>query len=202
MPRNFIGRHPRENLHVVRAKDILSSRHGNSSVIPDARRPVVNFLLLLVPNPQPFIAGSKLFNWRGWWRRSCCHEGWEGRERHKDWSASIHYTDRLSPYCRQGLILLIPHPSIHVFVKFRRHFCKKRTLVNTYPSKHQKSNTDEPNTYSFFLQYRWVAARKKMGLDLNNKMQESEDPQDRPNFLLSWHTLSPSQHDPGTYSWA
>ena len=61
-PRNFICSHPREHLHVVCAEDVLSSRHGNSSVILDARRPGVNLFLLLVPNPQPPIAGSKLFD--------------------------------------------------------------------------------------------------------------------------------------------
>ena len=118
-PRNFIGWHPRENLHVVRAKDILSSCHGNSSVIPDARRPVVNFLLLLVPNLQPFIAGSKLFNWRGWCRHSCCHEGWEGRERRKDWIASVRYTDRLVPITDKGssfLFLIREYMSLLNFV--------------------------------------------------------------------------------------
>ena len=154
MPCNFICWHPWEYLHVVCTEDILSSCHGNSSVISDARRPRVNLLLLLVPNPQPLIAGGKLFNWRGWWCRSHHHGGWGRRERRKDWSASIRDTDELSPNCRQGPILVVPHLSVHVFVKFRHHFCKKRTLVNIYPSKHQKSNTDEPNTYSFFLQSR------------------------------------------------
>ena len=74
----------------------------------------------------------------------------------KDRSASVRDTDELSPNCRQGLVLLIPHPRIHVLIKLRRHFCKKRTLVNNYMSKHKKKkgNTDEPNTYSFFPQYR------------------------------------------------
>ena len=59
---SFIGWHPREYLQVIRAEDIVSPRHGNSNVILDARRPGVNFLLLLVPNPRPFISGSKLFH--------------------------------------------------------------------------------------------------------------------------------------------
>ena len=62
MPRNVICWHPREHLHLVCAEDVLSSRHENSSIIPDARRPRVNLLLLLVPNPQPLITGSKLFD--------------------------------------------------------------------------------------------------------------------------------------------
>ena len=203
-PRNIICWHPREYLHVICAKDVLGSRHGNSSIILDTRRPGVNLLLLLVPNPQPLITGSKLFDWQGWWRHPRCHEGWGRREHRKDWSASIRDRDGLSPNCKQGLVLLVPHPGIHVLIKLRRHFCKKRTLVNNYTSKHKKKNgnTDELNTYSFFPQYWWVATRKKMGLDLNNKTQESEDPQGRPNFLLSWCTLSPSQHNLGTYSWA
>ena len=200
-PHNVICWHPREHLHLVCAEDVLSSRHGNSSIIPDVRRPEVNLLLLLVPNPQPFIARSKLFDWRSWWRRPCWYGGWGRRERHKDWSASVRDTDGLSPYCRQGLVLLVPHPSIHILIKLRRHFYKKRTLVNNCTGKHKKKkgNADKPNTYFFFPQYRWVAARKKMGLGLDNKTQESEDSQGRPNFLSSLRTLSPFQHDPSTY---
>ena len=188
-PHNFIGWHPREYLQVIRAKDILSPCHGNSSVIPNARGPRVNFLFLLVPIPWPLISRSKLFHWQGWWCRPHHYRGWEGRERCKDWSTSVCYMDGLSPNGRQGLVLLTPYPSIHVFVKFCRHFCKKRTLVNIYPSKHQEGNIDEPNTYSFFLQSLWCAARREIGLD-------------RPNFLPSWRSLSLSQHDPSTYSWA
>ena len=140
-----------------------------------------------------------------WWgrrRRPRCHRGWGGRECCKDGSTSFRYTDRLSPEGRQGLVLLTPYLSIHVFVKFCCHFYKKRTLVNIYPSKHQEDNTDEPNTYSFFIQFLWCAARREMGSDLSNKTQESSDPQDCPNFLLSWHILSLFQHDSGTYFWA
>ena len=50
-PRNVIYWHPREHLHLVCAEGILRSRHLNSSVIPDARRPGVNLFLLLLPNP-------------------------------------------------------------------------------------------------------------------------------------------------------
>ena len=151
-PRNVIYWHPREHLHLIYAKDILSSRHWNSSVIPDARRPGVNLLLLLLPDPQPLIVGSKLFDRQGWWRRPCWYGGWERRERCKDWSASVHDSNGLSPYCRQGLILLIPYHRIHIFIKLRRHFYKKRALVNNYTSKHKKKkgNIDEPKTYFFF----------------------------------------------------
>ena len=79
-PHNFVDWHPWEYLQVIRAKDILSPCHGNSSVILDVRGPGVNFLLLLIPSPWPLISGSKLFHWRGWW---CCphrHRGWGGRE--------------------------------------------------------------------------------------------------------------------------
>ena len=200
-PNNFISWHSREYLQVICVKDILSPCHGNSSVIPDVRGPGVSFLLLLIPNPWPLISGSKLFHWWGWRHRPRRYRGWGGRECCKDGSTPVRYTDGLSPNGKQGLVLLTPHPSVHIFVKFHRHFCKNWTLVNIYPSKHQDGNTDEPNIYSFFLQSLWSAARREMGLDLNNKMQESMDPQDCPNSIPSWCILSLFQHDPGTYFW-
>ena len=41
---------------------------------------------------------------------------------------------------------------IHILIKLRCHFYKKRTLVNNCTGKHKKKkgNADEPNTYFFF----------------------------------------------------
>ena len=147
------------------------------------------------------MSGSKLFHWRGRRRHPHRHKGRGGRERYEDGGTSFRYTNWLSPKGRQGLVLLIPHPSIHVFVKLCCHFCKKRTLVNIYPSKHQGGNTDEPNTYSFFLQFLWYAARRGVGPNPSNRTQESADLQDRPNFQPSWCILSLFKHDPGTCFW-
>ena len=61
-PRNVICWHSQEHLKIVYAEGILSSRHGDSGVIPDTRRPGVNLFFLLLPNSQPFVAGRKLFH--------------------------------------------------------------------------------------------------------------------------------------------
>ena len=86
----------------------------------------------------------------------------------------------LAPIADKGLIFLAPHPSIHVLVELHCHFCERKTLINTYPSIYKGVNTDEPNTdehntYSFFLQYLWYAGRREMGPDLGNKTQGSAD---------------------------
>ena len=61
-PRNFVCWHSKDHLKLVCAKGILSSRHGDSGVILDTRRPGVNFFFLLLPNSQPLVAGRKLFH--------------------------------------------------------------------------------------------------------------------------------------------
>ena len=151
MPHNFIGGHPQEHFQVMCTKDVLSMRHGNLGIIPDAGGSGVNLFLLLIPNPWPLMPRSKLLHRRGW--RCCPHRprGRSGRKRCKYEGPSLRYTNGLSPNSRQGLVLLVPHPRIHVFVELCRHFCKRRTLVNIYPSMHKGVNTDEANTYSFFL---------------------------------------------------
>ena len=132
-PHNFIDWHPREYLQVICAKDILSSHHGNSSVISNASGSGVNLLLLLIPSPWLLMSRSKLFHWRGRRHRPHRHRSWGGRECCDDGGISFHYTDGLSPEGRQGLVFLIPHPSIHVFVKLSRHLCKLYTLSYHLP---------------------------------------------------------------------
>ena len=133
-PHSFISGHPREHLQVIYAKDVLSTCHGNPNIIPDTKGSGVNLLLLLIPSPWLLMPGSKLLNWRG--RQCCPHHprGRNGRKCCKNGGTYLRYTERLSPNGRQGLVFLVPHPGIHVFVKLHPHFCKRRTLVNIYPS--------------------------------------------------------------------
>ena len=201
MPHNVIGGHPWEHFQVICTKDVLSTHQSNPGIILDAGGSGVNLLFLLIPGPWLFVLGSKLLHRRG--RRCYPHhpKGRSGRKCCKYGGPSLRYTNELSPNSEQGLVLLVPHLSIHVFVELRCHFCKRRTLVNVYPSMHKGVNTDKPNTYSFFLQSLWCVARRGMSLDLKNRTQGSADLQGCPNFQPSWCTLPLSQHNPGTYFW-
>ena len=49
-PHNFIGRHPREHLQVICTKSVLSTCHGNPSIIPNARGLGVNLSFCLSPS--------------------------------------------------------------------------------------------------------------------------------------------------------
>ena len=195
-PYNLISKHPQEYFHVIKTKDVLSTCQGNPSIVPDARRSGVNLLFLLIPSPWLFMPGSKLFHRGG--RRRCPHrpKSRSGQKSCKYGGPSLHYTDGFSPNSGQGLIFLAPHLGIHVLVELRCHFYKGKTLVNTYPSMYKGVNTDEPNMYSFFLQYLCYARHREMGSYLGNRTQGSTDLQDRPNSQLSWHTLLLFQHDP------
>ena len=197
-PHNLIDRHSREYFHVISTKDVLSTCQGNPSIIPNTRRSGVNLLFLLVPSPWPLMPWSKLLYRGGRQRYPYRPRSWSGQKSCKYGGPSLRYTDGLSPNSGQRLILLAPHPGIHVLVELRCHFFKGKTLVNTYPSMYEGVNTDKPNTYSFFLQYLGCARRREMGSDLGNRMQGSADLQDCPNFQPSWRTLSLSQHNPRT----
>ena len=152
-PYNLIGKHPRECLHVINTKDVMSMCQGIPSIVPDAGRSRVKLLFFLIRSPWFLMLGSKLLRRGGWQCCPHCHRSWSGRKRYKYGGLSLRYTDGLSPNSGEGLIFLALHPGIHVFVELCCHFCKGKTLVNTCPSMYEGVNTDEPNTYSFFLQY-------------------------------------------------
>ena len=194
MPHNLIGRHLWEYFRVISTKDILSMCQGNPIIVPDAGRSGVSLLFLLIPSPWFLMPGSKLLHWWGWRCYPHRRKSWSGRKCCKYSGPSLCYTNGLSPNSEQGLIFLALHPSIHVLVELHCHFCERKTLINTYPSIYKGVNTNEPNTdeyntYSFFLQYLWYAGRREMGPDLGNKTQGFTDLQDRPNFQSSWRTL-------------
>ena len=155
MPRNVICWHPWEHLHLVCVEGILSSRHRNSSIIPNVRRPRANLLLLLLPKPQPLIAGRKLFNRRvGDATPAGVEVGEEGSVAKIKAPLSVMWTD-LVPRADKGssfLFLIIAYISLLNFVvisKKRKHL-STIIQVNT---KTKKGNTDEPKTYFFPLQY-------------------------------------------------
>ena len=58
-----------------------------------------------------------------------------------------------------------------------KNTCKKKKKKSVY----QKISTDEPNTYSFFLQFQDCVGWRQKALAWGNKKRESVGLQDRPS---------------------
>ena len=123
---NLIRRCARKHPQLLDSKGLLHPCQRDASVILNAGRSRVSFILPFVSYMLFLLEEGDLFN-RGSWGGCSRHLSVEGSW--SDGDPFLHYAHSSGPKIGKALVFLGPHSCVHTLVEFRRHPYKRRTLV-------------------------------------------------------------------------
>ena len=144
---NLVRRYAREDPQLLGNKSFLRPRQCEASIVPNARRARISFILPLVSYALLLPEGSDLFN-RG--SGEAVHVVSVSRVAGVMKTTFSITRTVLAPRAEKGLVFLDLHFCVQPLIKFHRHPCKRKTLVKKKRKKKRK-NSDEPNEYSLIF---------------------------------------------------